>query len=183
MDDTYVVLGDFGEAELLITQVIRVDHSLSRVLIHVRLQLHLLLIHFYLVAVVVLHLAGQAVDYLVFFYVQAPLIHFSPANRCEFNLWCGPVSEDVICLVKQVVEVVEVALNCHFHLVALGYLLPRNRFLFVRNFQNRAMMLSETSLLAKSALTSHVVGTVLLVILVADLSVISLGIACHPVLA
>lgn len=158
-------------------------YSLCRVLVHVRLELYLLLIHFYLVAVVVLHLTCQAVGYLVFLYIQAPLIHLCLANGSEFDLRSGPVGQDVVRLIKQVVEIVEVALYGYLHLIALSHLLPRNRCLFVRNFQNRAMVLSETSLLAKCALTFYVVSTVLLIFVVFDLITVSLGIASNSLLA
>ena len=62
---------------------------------------------------------------------EAALIHPLLALGTQFDLWRGPVRQDIVGLVEQIVQAVEVALDRHLHLIALGNLLTRQFMLLI----------------------------------------------------
>ena len=52
-------------------------------------------------------------------YFNAFLVYTWAADRGKLQLWCRPVCQHVVDLVKKVIKTVEVSLNRHFHLFAV----------------------------------------------------------------
>ena len=117
-----MVLRNLRKREVVSFQTICILLCLPDVRIEVVLELDLLLIHLQLVAVKVTELIGHAVSQLVFFDIKAALVDFLFTLGTELNLRRGPIRQDIICFIKQIVQTVEVALNSNFHLITLRYL-------------------------------------------------------------
>jgi len=109
----------------------------------------LLLAHFVLVSVELLQLVLKAVGELVFLDVETTLVNALLARGGQFYRRCGPISQDVVCLVKQITHAVEVPLDRHFHLIALGDLLPCKSELIIGFLENRSVVLRQFGLILK----------------------------------
>jgi hypothetical protein len=109
----------------------------------------LLLAHFVLISVELPQLVLKAVSELVFLDVETALVNALLTRGGQFYRRRTPVSQDVVCLVKQVTHAVEVTLDGHFHLIALGDLLPCKSELVIGFLENCSVVLRQFSLILK----------------------------------
>ena len=112
----------------------------------------LLLVYLHLVAMKVPQHVNHAIVELVFLDLEAPLVYFCLAELTQLDFGGRPIGQQVVRLVQQIIDAVEVSLDCDLHLVTLDDLLARALQLVIGFVNQYAMVLNQLRLLLNCAI-------------------------------